>query len=178
MSAELSPILSSATLNHVYLLLFRVVIVVIMSTASKLGVVQMLLVSHHARTLARALAHARARAHVRSARATRIKKIINPVTPSALFSLMSCSSSLTTSPTVLAHLSLSHPLVSTGSPVLKTTQKTTHSSPAANGTHRTFGVSLLFELQRHGADVHQWNALASARESHLAAAHACTGKHS
>jgi hypothetical protein len=38
-SAELSPILSSSTLNHVYLLLFRVVIVAIMSTASKLGVV-------------------------------------------------------------------------------------------------------------------------------------------
>jgi hypothetical protein len=40
-SAELSLslILSSSTLNHVYLLLFRVVIVAIMSTASKLGVV-------------------------------------------------------------------------------------------------------------------------------------------
>ena len=37
-SAELSLILSSSTLNHVYLL-FRVVIVAIMSTASKLGVV-------------------------------------------------------------------------------------------------------------------------------------------
>jgi hypothetical protein len=130
-------------------------------------------------------AHSRARqrthAHVHMCAAHGPRESGKPVSPSIhllCFSLMSCSSSLTTSPTVLAHLSLSHPPVSTGSPVLKTTQKTTHSSPAANGTHRTFGVSLLFELQLHGADVHQWNALASARESHLAAAHACTGKHS